>query len=334
MTGTATASASTYTCPYCRQASSGAGTSCPNCGAPVDIQLRTTASGWTELPSIADMAKIQFGQSSCQVEGRLVPVAEMDLAAGDGVYFTHDVLLWQQPGVQLDAPVLSKPWNRKRNGLPLVMMQATGPGRVAFSHDAAGELVALPLQPGAAVDVREGALLVATSGVGYDWVDSGVWFVAPEGGHQEAASPGGSLLRAGLEMAGRGGGGLDRGRDNQQPTWHYPVGQYLDRFHAGDRPGLVMVQVSGNAYVRDIAAGESLLVKPPALLFKEPSVGIQLHVEYPAAGVKIWQTWNNRYLWLRVWGPGRIGLQSCYDRLEDPGTDFRDLSPHTDHLWT
>jgi len=111
------------------------------------------------------------------------------------------------------------------------------------------------------------------------------------------------------------------------------VGQYIDRFHAGDKPGLVLVQVSGNAYVRDLAAGESILVKPPALLFKDPTVGMQLHVEYPAAGVKLWRTWGNRYLWLRVFGPGRVGIQSCYDRLDDPGTDFRDLSPHTDHLW-
>jgi uncharacterized protein (AIM24 family) len=95
----------------------------------------------------------------------------------------------------------------------------------------------------------------------------------------------------------------------------------------------VLVQVSGNAYVRELAAGESILVKPPALLFKDPTVGMQLHVEYPAAGVKLWRTWGNRYLWLRVFGPGRVGLQSCYDRLDDPGTDFRDLSPHTDHLW-
>ena len=96
---------------------------------------------------------------------------------------------------------------------------------------------------------------------------------------------------------------------------------------------MVLVQVSGNAYVRDLAAGESILVKPPALLFKDPTVGMQLHVEYPAAGAKLWRTWGNRYLWLRVFGPGRVGIESCYDRLDDPGTDFRDLSPHTDHLW-
>jgi uncharacterized protein (AIM24 family) len=332
MTDTAAAQ-STYTCPYCKQTSAGTEASCPTCGAPVNIQLRTTASGWTELPPIVDMARIQFGQSSCQVEGRLVPVAEMKLAEHDGVYFTHDMYLWQEPGVHVDALPLSKPWTRHRAGIPLVMLQATGPGRIALSHDSPGELVALPLQPGTAVDVREHTLLAATSAVTYDWVETGVWFLAPEQQKQEMTG-GAGLLKMGLEIAGgRPGDGRDRGQDNQ-PTWHYPVGQYLDRFHASDQPGLVLVQASGNAYSRQLAEGESILVKPPALLFKDPGVGMQLHVEYPAAGVKLWRTWGNRYLWLRVWGPGRVGLQSCYEALEDPGTDFRDLSAHTDHLWT
>ena len=61
---------------------------------------------------------------------------------------------------------------------------------------------------------------------------------------------------------------------------------------------------------------------------------MQLHVEFPAAGVQLWRTWGNRYLWLRVTGPGRVGLQSSYDRLEDPGTDFLDSCQYTQHLWT
>lgn len=326
-----TATDTTYTCPYCKQTSTGQETSCPSCGAPVNIALRTTASGWTELPSIADMARIQFGGSTCQVEGKLVPVAELKLAAGDGVYFTHDVLLWQEPALHVDAMTLSKPWTRHRSGLPLYMLQADGPGRIAFSHDSPGELIALPLQAGAAVDVREHALLAATTNVAYDWFQTGIYFVTNEGQKEEAG--GMKMLKMGLEVAGAvSGDGVDRGRDNQA-TWHYPVGQFMDRFHTTDRPGLVLVQVGGNAYVRELAEGESMLIKPPALVFKDPTVGMQLHVEYPAAGVKFWRSWGNRYLWLRVYGPGRVGIQSCYERMDDPGTDFRDLSPHTDQVW-
>ena len=79
--------------------------------------------------------------------------------------------------------------------------------------------------------------------------------------------------------------------------------------------------------------GETILVKPPALLFKDTTVAMQLHIEYPAAGVKFWRTWGNRYLWLRLWGPGRIGLESSYPAAAAPGTDFGSMSQATQHMW-
>jgi hypothetical protein len=85
--------------------------------------------------------------------------------------------------------------------------------------------------------------------------------------------------------------------------------------------------------MRELAAGESILVKPPALLFKDPSVALQLHVEYPHAGMKLWRTWGNRYMWLRLFGPGRVALQSSYDKLEDPGADFQDSCGFTQQVW-
>ena len=52
-------------------------------------------SGWAQLPGRKDMAKLQFGNSFCQIEGAYVPVADMKLAPEDSVYFTHHVLLWK-----------------------------------------------------------------------------------------------------------------------------------------------------------------------------------------------------------------------------------------------
>jgi uncharacterized protein (AIM24 family) len=329
MTDTATI----YTCPYCRQSSSGAEESCPRCGAPVDVQLRTTAAGWTELPPIADMARIQAGSSQVEVSGRSVPVAEWNLAASDAVYFPHHVLVWQDPSVVLSPLSLRRGWKRMRAGLPLVMLSARGPGRIAFSHDTPGEIVALPLQAGGAVDVCEGRLLVASQGVGYDWQDSNVWYSASSHAGAADSGAGVGLLNTGLRIAGMFDDDVDVGDRDDEVEWHYPVGQYLDRFSAGDQPGLVMIGAGGAAFTRDLAQGETLLVKPPSLLFKEPTVAMQLHVEYPAAGVKFWRTWGNRYLWLRLWGPGRVGIESCYRPDLDPGTDFRDMSQATQHVW-
>jgi uncharacterized protein (AIM24 family) len=322
--------ATTYRCPYCRMTSEGAGTTCPNCGAPVDVARRTT-SGWTELPAIPDMTRIQIGTSSAQIMGKLVPAVDVRLAAGDGVFFPQYNLLWQEPTVEVSAMPLRGGWDRMRAGLPVVMLEAVGPGTISFSHDSAGEMIALPLPPGGAVDVREHQLVAATVGVGYDWYESGIWFTTS--GRGGATQSGGlGLLKMGLDLAGLdvGDGGDD---DRNETEWHYPVGRNVDRFVAGDRPGVVLVQVGGNAFLRDLADGESILVKPPALLFKDPDVGMQLHVEFPSAGVQLWRTWGNRYLWLRLYGPGRVGLQSSYDRLEDPGTDFQDSCQFTQQAW-
>jgi uncharacterized protein (AIM24 family) len=314
-----------YTCPYCRQVSEAASGSCPWCGAPVDVRLRTTDGGWTEQPPIADMTRLQAGHSSVQIEGAMVPVADWTLAETDGVYFPHHVLLWQDPSVRLSTMPMSKPFSRLRAGLPLTMLQANGPGHIAFSHHSPGELIAIPLQPGKSIDVGEHRMLLATQGVNFDWLESNVWY-STNGRSSADQGAGMGVLKIGLDLAGRDEGG-------NETEWHYPMGRYLDRFTAGEQPGLVMIHAGGNAYTRDLAQGETMLIKPPALLYKDPSVAVQLHVEYPAAGMKFWRSWGNRYLWLRVWGPGRVGIESCYNSEADPGTDFQSMSQATQHSW-
>ena len=197
-----------YSCPYCRSLSSGAETTCPNCGAPVDVARRTT-SGWVEQPPIPDMTRIQMGGSTMQILGRLAPAADVRLAAGEGVFFPQHSLLWQDPAVRVDAMSLNGSWNRMRSGLAVVMLQATGPGTISFSATPA---------PG-------------------------------------ASSAGRACSRWGM------------------------------------------------------------------------------HVEFPHAGTRFWRSWGNRYLWLRLWGPGRVALQSSYDRLEDPGSDFQDSCQFTQQVW-
>ncbi len=55
---------------------------CRACGAPLDIRNLVSESGWREAPRIRDMTEIHFSSSTCQVEGEIVPVAEINLGAG------------------------------------------------------------------------------------------------------------------------------------------------------------------------------------------------------------------------------------------------------------
>jgi len=289
-----------YRCPWCGHGSDAGGTSCPRCGAPVDVRLATTDSGWAELPPIRDMARIQFGQSFCQIEGKYVPVADFNLSAGDGVYFTHHLLLWKDEQVQISNMPLAKGWKRLFAGLPLIMTEAKGPGRIAFSKDAAGELIALPLDAGQSVDVREHVFMIATNQVTYDWFQSGIWFTTQNGKDTET---------------------------------HYPIGMFMDRFTAaGSAPGLLLLHGNGNVFVRNLQPGQSIVIKPTALLFKDPTVSMNLHLEYPGkmyGTFQPWGRWSSRYVWLHLRGPGRVAVQSHFEKMEDPGFNIRNSEPMT-----
>jgi len=272
---------------------------CPRCGAA--LQMPPAAqSGWTQVPARQDMAKLQFGNSSCQIEGLYVPVADMNLASGDSVYFTHHVLLWKDPQVNVTTMPLKGAWKRMFAGLPLIMTQAGGPGRIAFSKDDPGELIPVALQPGQSIDVREHILLAATSNTAYDWFQTGIWFET---------------------------------KDRDDTETHYPVGCFMDRFTASQTPGLLLLHAGGNIFTRDLAPGQTILVKPTALIFKDPTVQMQLHFEHPGAVFTMWRNWGNRYLWLRLTGPGRVAIQSVFKRIEGESRNMTRWSYATATRW-
>jgi uncharacterized protein (AIM24 family) len=252
-------------CAWCGAPVEGSGNTCPRCGATLDVNNDVTnmraRSGWGQLPGRKDMAKLQFGNSFCQIEGAYVPVADMKLAPEDHVYFAHHVLLWKDPQVNVTTMPLKGAWKRVFAGLPLIMTQAHGPGHIAFSKDDPGELIPVALQPGESVDVREHMFLAATGNVAYDWFQTGVWFKTQSGNDSET---------------------------------HYPVGMFMDRFEAPQTPGLLLLHAGGNVFVRHLAPGQTILVKPTSLIFKDPSVQMHLHFEHPDMYFNIgWGTWSN-----------------------------------------
>jgi uncharacterized protein (AIM24 family) len=290
-----------YTCPYCRMASEGGGGTCQHCGAPVDVRLKVSDSGWIEQPPIRDMARIRFGRSTCQISGAYVPVAEMQLHENDWVYFSHHQLLHNDPRIRLDNMPLKGGWQRMRAGMPLIMMRAQGPGHIAFSADEPGETLAVPLAPGRAVDVVEHRFLVATGNIGYGWDNSNVWYTTP-------------------------------GDDNSE-EWHYPLGRTIDRFAATGGNGLLLLHAPGNSFIRDLQPRQRILVQPGGLIWKDQTVRMFLHFEYPRGAY--WFSsprWQAKTTWLTLEGPGRIAIQSVFERPEMAG-QVRRTSGATTQSW-
>ena len=297
-----TEASSVYICRYCRQPSDPSGVACPLCGAPINVAAVVSKSGWQKQPPIKDMARLQFGQSHVQIEGQQVPTADFSLAAGESIYFGHHTLLWLDPTTRLQAMSMAGGWKRMLAGLPIIMTQAIGPGHVALSDDHAGEIIALPLSQGQQIWVREHRFLAASGNLTYGFTANNVW--------------------------------IQTGSGNDQKTI-YPLGYLGDVFSAQSGQSLVLLHAPGNTFVRDLAPGETILVQPTALLYRDVTVQAHLHIEYPrgSGGFSFFSSrYSYRHVWLRLIGPGRVAMQSVFER-EEESEMITGISPATQQRW-
>jgi uncharacterized protein (AIM24 family) len=232
-------------CQWCQGMNERAALACNFCGAPLDIRNLVSESGWREAPRIRDMTEIHFSSSTCQVEGEIVPVAEINLGPRDSIFFEHHVMLWKDDNVPLSVMQLSGGFKRAFAGMPFIISVASGPGRIAFSRDATGELVVLPLHPGMELDVREHAFLLCSHQIAYSFVRI-----------------------KGLANILFGGQGM-----------------YMDRFVTTSTAGLLILHGYGNVFERRLAAGESIMVEPGAFLYKDSTVTMQVEFQRLGTGI-------------------------------------------------
>ena len=109
-----------------------------------------------------------FDGVNMRVEGELVPIATIELKTDSKpVFFEHHILLWKDPLLEITARLLKGLGKRIVAGLPVLVTQAQGSGRIAFSRDAPGQLVLMELGQGEQIDVREHQFLFATDSVEY-----------------------------------------------------------------------------------------------------------------------------------------------------------------------
>jgi uncharacterized protein (AIM24 family) len=219
---------------------------------------------------------LHVADMSITIDGALVPVVDVMLGNQLSIYFEHHILLWKHPGVQIGFMTMRGLAKRFFAGLQVFMTEAQGPGNIAFSRDSVGQIVALRLQPGQMVEVREHQFLFATSNLDYNFT-----FV------QGAANI--LFSRTGL---------------------------FVDQFSCRGGEGMLILHGYGNVFEKMLAPGETLDVEPGAWLWKDPSVqmtvttvagsqrggGILGAIGGLVAGASI--------VLNRFTGPGRLGIQS------------------------
>lgn len=156
-------------CPTCQAPLAPGARFCASCGAPAPTP--TQVGSYTEpVPESANPREpIQVGDMTLKVEGELVPVVDVELGRQQTIYFEHHILLWKQPNVTLGFMSVKNAAKRFFSGLQIFISTAQGPGNIAFSREAPGQIVAQRLQAGQSIDVREHQFLLATSNINYDF---------------------------------------------------------------------------------------------------------------------------------------------------------------------
>ena len=228
-------------CQWCKSQNDTGQTTCATCGAPLDARNLVSDSGWKEAPRLRDMTEFRFSGSTCQVEGELVPVAEINLGEGDWVFFEHHVLLWKDEGTPLSALPMAAGLKRMLGGMPIVISVAHGPG--------SGGLL-----PGR---LRGGGRPAA----------------APEHGDRRTGArlPGRRRTRITYSFE----------RIKGMTNMLHGEGMYLDRFVTSGEQGILLLHGYGNVFERTLATGEKILVEPGGFLYKDSSVQmntVQLNV--------------------------------------------------------
>ena len=82
----------------------------------------------------AEQDKQTFAGISYKIKGVLAPALILSLSENASVFFEHDVMLWKKSQISITSSSLSGGFKRMMAGLPILLVQAQGPGEIAFSR--------------------------------------------------------------------------------------------------------------------------------------------------------------------------------------------------------
>lgn len=184
-----------------------------------------------------------FAGVTYHIDGELVPVLTVDVTL-TSVYFEHHILLWKHPMVSIDIKPIAGAFKRVIGGMQIFMTEATGRGQIAFSRDGVGHILAIHMNQGDEIHVREHQFLAATGNIDYDF---------------ERVKGVANILFGG-------------------------TGFFIDRFYARHGSGILWLHGYGNVFEKDLAPHEQIDVEPGGWLYKDTYVRMQTVVQRLSSG--------------------------------------------------
>jgi uncharacterized protein (TIGR00266 family) len=207
------------------------------------------------------------------IEGKLAPMAQIDLESGERIYAQAGSLMFKTGSVDMEptgrGEGASGIFKRLITAETILFLEFKGPGTVGLSPFFPGEIKEVVLAENESIHVNRGAFLFAERSVQYDvdWVSRGWWQRAKMG-----------LL---------GGEGFF--------------------FQKLTGPGRAYLYVCGDIVETELAAGQTVQVEQGALVYKDVEVGYELErvkglgrIMFSGAGLFL----------VTLTGPGKVALQT------------------------
>lgn len=178
------------------------------------------------------------------IQGELVPVLVVEVGRNP-VYFEHHILLWKDPTLEIGVKPLAGAFKRIIAGMPVVMVETMGFGRIGFSRDGAGQIFGLHFRMGESVDVREHQWLAATETLEYTFTRvNGI---------------------ANMMFSG--------------------TGFFIDTFTCHAPEGILWIHGYGNVFELTLAPGEQIDVEPGGWIYKDRTVRMDTLVQRLSTGL-------------------------------------------------
>ncbi len=181
----------------------------------------------------------KFADVTYHIEGGLTPVLTVEMDQAQTLFFEHHVMLWKSTDLATSASRLSGGFKRIIAGMPIILLQATGHGQIAFSRNGPGQIYPIHLEPGDEIDVREHQYLAATSNLEYTF----------------------SRVK-GVVNSLFGGSGF-----------------FIDKFKANNDSGIVWLHAFGNTFEKVLLEGEQIDVETGSWVYKDPTVQMETRVQ-------------------------------------------------------
>ena len=181
----------------------------------------------------------QFAHVTYHIEGGLTPVLTVEIDQDQVLFFEHHVMLWKTTDLMTTACRMSGGFKRIIAGMPIILLQASGQGQIAFSRNGPGQIYPIHLEAGEEIDVREHQYLAATGNLEYTF----------------------SRVR-GLTNSVFGGSGF-----------------FIDKFRANTDSGIVWLHAYGNTFEKVLEDGEQIDVETGSWVYKDPSVQMETKVQ-------------------------------------------------------